>query len=93
MRAPEQELAEYREHLKQLSDSDFVDHAKDQIWLSAFASNNPRSKYHWQTDACYDEAVRRERGYLYKKAWNAAYRLAGYEPTAADVAGESPHAA
>ena len=31
----------------------------DKIWLSAYASNNSASCYHWQCDACYDECDRR----------------------------------
>jgi hypothetical protein len=32
---------------------------ESKIWLSAFASNNFRSDYHWHVDACYDEIVKR----------------------------------
>ena len=35
------------------------------IWLSAYADNNPLSDYHWQCDACYDECIRRDKGFIY----------------------------
>jgi hypothetical protein len=48
--------------LKQLADGDdafLFEQCKHFIWLSAYAANNPRSDYHWQCDACYDECDRR----------------------------------
>ena len=41
---------------------------KDKIWLSAYAHNNPRSDYHWQCDACYDECNRRGKESIYQAA-------------------------
>jgi len=38
------------------------------IWLSAYASNNPRSDYHWMCDACYDECQRRGKSEIYSDA-------------------------
>jgi len=61
-----------------LDDDAFIARAADRIWLSAFANNNPRSDYHWQADACYDEAQRRGNPDLYKKAHNKARALAGH---------------
>lgn len=55
-----------------LDDAAFVEKATSCIWLSAYASNNPRSDYHWQADACYTEAVRREKPDLYRLAWERA---------------------
>jgi hypothetical protein len=44
---------------------------KGKIWLSAYADNNPRSDYHWQCDACYDEWVKREgNNRSYSVAWS-----------------------
>jgi hypothetical protein len=51
------------EYLKKIVNYDFEHlfaETKDRIWLSAYANNNPRSDYHWQCDACYDEWVMRE---------------------------------
>lgn len=46
-------------------------YGNDRIWLSAYADSNPRSDYHWQADACYDEARRRGKPELYQQAWDA----------------------
>lgn len=45
---------------------------KNKIWLSAYANNNPRSDYHWQCDACYDEWSKRNDLKSYEKAWKKA---------------------
>jgi len=55
-----------------LTDNEFVERATHVIWLSAFANNNPRSDYHWQADACLDEAGRRRKPELYKMAYDRA---------------------
>lgn len=66
----------FADKLAALTDEDFVDLAEKRIWLSAFANNNPRSDYHWQADACYLEARRREQPELYEQAWEQASRSA-----------------
>jgi hypothetical protein len=68
-----------------LDDEAFVDRAEQQIWLSAFASNNPRAPAHKEVDAAYDEAQRRERPWLYQRAYNAAFRSCGYTPSEAEI--------
>lgn len=74
------------------SDEQFVTDAEMQIWLSAFASNNPRAPSHREADAAFSEARRREKPWLYQRAWNAAYRSAGHEPSENDVlAARNPH--
>lgn len=55
-----------------LSDAAFVEEAEHRIWLSAYAGNNPRSDFHWQSDACYDEAERRQKPELYVQAYGLA---------------------
>lgn len=80
------EKAAYAEKLASQDDDAFVKEVADKCWFSAFASNNPRSKYHWMADACFDEAKRREKPWLYNRGWNAAYRLAGHEPSEQDIA-------
>jgi len=55
-----------------LSDEHFVKEAEGYIWLSAYANNNPRSDYHWMADACHDEAARRGKPELYRRAWSKA---------------------
>ena len=75
-----------------LTDDEYLDHAERQIWLSAFASNNRRAPAHEQSDRAYDEAKRREKPWLYQRAWNAAYRSCGYEPSERDIAKATPEA-
>lgn len=43
------------------SDTELYDFCKQYIWLSAYASNNPRSNYHWMCDATYDECKKRDK--------------------------------
>lgn len=59
------------------SDKDLLAATEQMIWLSAYASNNPRSDYHWQADACYDEWVRRDKADQYTVAFEAAKLSAG----------------
>ncbi len=54
------------------TDDNFITIAEEYIWLSAYASNNPRSDYHWQADICYDEAKRRGNPGLYVTAHKRA---------------------
>lgn len=63
---------EFVDEIAAMSDGDFVARARQRIWLSAYASNNPRSDYHWQADACYSEAERRGRPELYELAFREA---------------------
>lgn len=67
----------YAIHLSTMDDISFVKEAERKIWLSAYASNNHRSDYHWQADACYDEAQRREKPELYRRAYKYAAAGAG----------------
>jgi len=62
----------FADKLASESAGDFVSVAEQRIWLSAYAANNPRSDYHWQADACYDEAKRRGKPELYQLAWERA---------------------
>jgi hypothetical protein len=63
---------EYADRLKKLSDQALEGEAGLKIWLSALADNNPRSDYHWQCDACFDEAERRLKPEIYDRAWDEA---------------------
>jgi hypothetical protein len=56
-------------------DDEFIRIAEERIWLSAYADNNPRSDYHWQADACYDEAERRGSPELYARAYRRACQM------------------
>lgn len=62
-----------------MSEEDFLKKAEQQIWLSAFAANNPLAPAHDETTRAYAEAKRREKPWLYARAWNAAYTSCGYE--------------
>lgn len=66
-------------------DRQFVERAEQQIWLSAFAANNPRAPAHKETDAAWSEAERRGKPWLYQRAWNAAYQSSGYQPSQAEI--------
>ncbi|XAI95145.1 hypothetical protein [Microcystis phage Mwe-JY13] len=74
------------------SDEEFVKDAEMQIWLSAYANNNPRAPAHEEVDKAYDEAKRREKPWLYKRAWNQAYQSCGYELTEDDRRAAMPSA-
>lgn len=62
--------SEYLAKLAAQSDDELLQEAKDRIWFSAYAANNPRSDYHWQCDAVYDECDRRGKIEIYKKAYD-----------------------
>lgn len=62
----------FSDQIASMSDEAFFDTTEKKIWLSAYANNNPRSDYHWQADACYDEAKRRGKPEIYQRAWNKA---------------------
>ena len=62
----------FADKLAAADEDEYLTIAEQYIWLSAYANNNPRSDYHWQADACYDEAVRRGNKDLYSKAWKKA---------------------
>lgn len=68
-----------------LTDDDFVSKAEQQIWLSAFASNNHRAPAHKEADAAYDEAKQREKPWLYQRAWNKAYASCGHRVSEHDL--------
>ena len=62
----------YANRIAEMSERAFLKEAEQKIWLSAFANNNPRSDYHWQADACFDEAARRGQPDLYTRAFERA---------------------
>ncbi len=62
----------YLEKIAGMDAESFKDECESKIWLSAYASNNPRSDYHWHCDACWHES--NDRGgtpTIYEKAYNA----------------------
>jgi hypothetical protein len=62
----------YVERLKEMTEGALLKEAEHKIWLSSYAQNNPRSDYHWQCRACYEECERRGRGDIYERAWKSA---------------------
>ena len=62
---------EYKAKLVAMTDAQLYDECGSNIWLSAYANNNPISCYHWQCDACYDESQRREDKEIYSRAHKA----------------------
>ncbi len=61
--------SEYLDKIAEMDDEALYKETKSKIWLSAYASNNERSDYHWQADVCYDEWSFREKGIEYQRAW------------------------
>ncbi|RNB59468.1 hypothetical protein EDM57_04825 [Brevibacillus gelatini] len=61
--------SEYLEKLSNMDYESLLKETEDKIWLSAYAANNPRSDYHWQVDACYDEWSKRGDVKGYEKAY------------------------
>ena len=63
--------SDYLEKLTGMTDKELASECGKIIWLSAYANNNPRSDYHWQGDACYDETKHRNKVYLYDNAYKS----------------------
>ncbi len=62
----------YLDKIAALDDTTLLDKCEQAIWLSAYAANNPRSDFHWQVDACYDECIKRGKGNIYERAYKQA---------------------
>lgn len=56
------------DEIHNMTDEQLRETCEKYIWLSAYANNNPRSDYHWQCDACYDECDSRGKVEVYVKA-------------------------
>jgi len=63
--------SDYIKRLEGKDDKALYRETENKIWLSAYASNNPSSDYHWHVDACYDECERRGKPDIYKKAYKS----------------------
>lgn len=59
---------DYLDRLAGIDDKELERECDKYIWLSAYASNNPHSDFHWMCDACYDETVKRGKVEIYKSA-------------------------
>lgn len=64
----------YFDKISAMKDEELYQETRNMIWLSAFASNNPRSDYHWKADATYDEWQRRGKPEGYERAYKDEYR-------------------
>ena len=64
----------YVERLKNMPQELLEKETKRKIWLSAYANNNPRSIFHQQVDACYDELERRGDVGKYQELWEEVFR-------------------
>lgn len=65
--------SEYFRCLLEMSQDELKAEAKQKIWLSAYANNNPRSDYHWQVDAIYGVYHLRGQDDGYKQAYREVY--------------------
>lgn len=79
------EREEYQDKLMTMPDAAIMREAERVTWLSAYAGNNPRSKYHWQVDDVWAETRRREKPWLYAQGYNNTCRACGFEPTDSDL--------
>ena len=59
--------SDYLNKLTQMDDKQLRNACNQMIWLSAYANNKPKSDYHWQCDACYDECSKRNKVYIYEQ--------------------------
>jgi hypothetical protein len=57
--------SDYANKLANMSNEELSKACRDDIWLSAYANNNPRSDYHWMCDMCYDICKLRETPEIY----------------------------
>lgn len=53
--------SDYFARLDKMNDAELFRECKHRILLSAYAANNPRSDYHWQCDATWEEAKKRDK--------------------------------
>lgn len=60
-----------------LDDDQLAEECNNKIWLSAYASNNPGSCFHWQADANWKECNNRGKVFIYEREWNKLYAAAG----------------
>ncbi|QHJ81430.1 MAG: hypothetical protein [Bacteriophage sp.] len=69
----------------ELTDKELVEKGETQIWLSSFASNNPKAPAHKEVDELWRYTTDNGKKHLYQRAWNRAYKSAGYEPSEIEI--------
>ena len=67
---------DYLKKITEMIDEELAKECYSAIWLSAYASNNSRSDFHWRCDVCYDECRRRGKSHIYENAHHANIREA-----------------
>jgi len=66
-----EEETEYRLMLHGLTDERLQSECEKQMWMAAYAANNPRADAHWKIDQCYEECEDRDqvgKGEIYDRA-------------------------
>lgn len=79
-------MSDFAQKLEAMTDAELIEETETRVWLSAYAGNNPRSKYHTECDACYDEARRRGKLWIYARGWNKAAASQGISLSESDLA-------
>ena len=69
---------DYVNKIQAMNDERLFNETKSNIWLSAYASNNPRSDYHWQCDLMYSEWERRGKMEKYGEAHKEVRKAEGF---------------
>jgi hypothetical protein len=64
--------SEYLQKVVGMTDEALGKECESKIWLSAYANNNPRSDFHWHSDALWDECQHRGKPEIYEAAFNKA---------------------
>jgi hypothetical protein len=60
---------EYVDRLAAMTENELRRECNSMIWLSAYASGNHRSDYHWKCDATYDECKKRRKKSIYSQEY------------------------
>lgn len=60
---------QYLEKIAKMTDKELDSECYQIIYQAARCANNPRADWHWQADACYDEAKNRSKPDIYSDAW------------------------
>ena len=73
------ELNQFVVELPNKTDTELRELAREYIWLSAYATNNPHSNFHGKCDAVHKECVRRDKESIYGQTHEQLMREArGY---------------
>ncbi len=71
----EKEKLQYAKIIATMTDAELEEECEQKIWLSAYANNNQKADFHWQCNACYTEAQKRDvKAVIYQKAYETIRR-------------------